>query len=250
MERANFLEEILARRREQVAQDRVGYDFATLRARALAARSGKAGRFRAALVAGEGAKIIGEFKRASPSLGSIRDDADVAETVARYERAGVAAISVLTEPHYFRGSMSDLAQARAATALPILRKDFVVDEFQILEAAAAGADAVLLIVAALRDDELLRLRTLAEDGLGLDALVEVHDAEELRRANDCGASLLGVNNRDLRTFATSLETSLQLAPLAPAKAVLVSESGISTPEDIERLADCGYRGFLIGEALM
>jgi indole-3-glycerol phosphate synthase len=194
--------------------------------------------------------IIGEFKRASPSLGEIRRDAGPAQMIALYEAGGVCAISVLTEPQFFNGSLDDLREARATTQLPILRKDFIVDEIQIVEAAAAGADAVLLIVAALTDAELLRFRNLAEHELGMDALIEVHNAEEMQRAAGCGANLIGVNNRDLRTFITSLDTSVELAALAPAEAVLVSESGISSRADIARLRDCGYRGFLIGESLL
>jgi indole-3-glycerol phosphate synthase len=169
---------------------------------------------------------------------------------ALYEVAGVCAISILTEPDFFDGSLDDLRQARAATKLPILRKDFIVDEYQIDEAAAARADAILLIVAALPDFELSRLRKHAEDELGLDALVEVHTTEDMKRATQAGAKLIGVNNRDLRTFTTSLETSAELAALAPVDATLVSESGISSPAQIKQLVRCGYNGFLIGESLM
>ena len=207
-------------------------------------------RFREALRGRDGTAIIAEFKRASPSLGEIRGDADPRQMIALYESGGAAAISVLTEPEFFKGSLDDLMAARATTRLPILRKDFIVDEIQIIEAAAAGADAILLIVAALSDEELSRFRTLAEEELGLDALVEVHDATEMQRAIQCGATLIGVNNRNLRTFATSLETSVELAALAPPGATLVSESGISSRADIERLQQCDYRGFLIGESLM
>lgn len=239
----NFLEEIVQRRREQVAKARK----APARRDEVAARPH---RLREALAESGGSHIIGEFKRASPSRGMIRENAQPAATVMLYERAGVCAVSILTEPDYFRGSLDDLREARAATRLPILQKDFIVDEFQIREAAHAGADAILLIVAALSDAELARFRTLAEDALGLDALVEVHTAEEMRRATDCGANLIGVNNRDLRTFTISLETSLRLAEFAPAGTTLVSESGLSSRADIERLTQCGYRGFLIGESLM
>lgn len=207
-------------------------------------------RFQEALGESDDIAIIAEFKRASPSLGEIRGDAAPGQMIALYEAGGAAAISVLTEPAFFKGSLDDLKAARASTRLPILRKDFIVDKIQIVEAAAAGADAILLIVAALSDEELFRFRVLAEDELGLDALVEVHDAPEMRRAIACGATLIGVNNRNLRTFVTSLETSVELAPLAPPGATLVSESGISSRADIERLQECGYRGFLIGEALM
>ncbi len=247
----NFLQEIIARRREQVAADRAGNDAEALRERALEIRAGKPRlRLRETLRSDEGVRIISEFKRASPSLGFIRREACVEEVIPLYESGGAAAISILTEPEYFHGSLDDLRAARQATALPILRKDFIVDEFQIDEAAEAGADAVLLIVAALTDEELMRLRQHAEDDLGLDALIEVHNAEEFVRAVRTEAGLIGVNNRDLRTLQTSLETSVNLAASAPNDVTLVSESGISTAEEIERLRACGYHGFLIGEALM
>ncbi len=242
----NFLAEILERRRAHVDNAIAADPVEALRSRAGKARR----RFSSALTNGGGIKVIGEFKRASPSLGVIRADADPTAIAAIYEQAGVSAISVLTEPDFFRGSLDDLRAVRAATDLPILRKDFVVAESQIDEAALAGADAVLLIVAALSDAELRRLRERAEDELGLDALVEVHAADEMERAAACGASLIGVNNRDLRTFVTSLETSVTLSALAPAGATLISESGISRSDDIARLTSCGYRGFLIGESLM
>ncbi len=247
MSRRDFLEEIVARRRENVAEQRAASGFSKSRAKIDRARHPH--RLRTALQQNSRVNIIGEFKRASPSLGVIRADADPAETAARYEQAGLCALSILTEPNYFRGSMDDLRQARGASELPILRKDFIVDELQIYEAAAA-ADAVLLIVAVLSDRELLEFRSCAEDDLGLDALVEVHTADEMRRATDCGARLIGVNNRDLHTFVTSIQTSLQLAELAPANATLVSESGISSGEQIRQLRGCGYRGVLLGESLM
>ncbi len=240
-----FLDRILASRRADVAK---ATDAAEVR---LAAenRARPAHLLRHALAQNR-IHIIAEFKRASPSLGPIRLDADLAQIVRAYDAAGVSAISVLTEPAFFRGSLDDLREARATTARPILRKDFTVSEYQIDEAAAAGADVVLLIVAALSDQELLRFRIRAEDELGLDALVEVHTAEEMKRAADAGATIVGVNNRDLRTFQTSLETSEKLAALAPGGATLISESGIATAADIVRLRRCGYRGFLIGESLM
>ncbi|CAN5436967.1 indole-3-glycerol phosphate synthase TrpC [soil metagenome] len=247
----NFLDKILARRRQQVVKDRAGSDEQMMLERAISVRAQTMRKgLRARLQESDDVSIIGEFKRASPSLGSINPDARPAETATLYERAGARAISVLTEPEFFQGSLDDLREIRAVSELPILRKDFIVDRFQIAEAAMAGADAILLIVAALSDGELLNLREFAETRIGLDALVEVHSAEEMKRAIDCDARLIGVNNRDLRTFETSLETSLDLAALAPNDAVLVSESGISSREDIQGLRDCGYRGFLIGESLL
>lgn len=246
----NFLDKIVAARRAQVESDRAGRDEADLRDRAALLRSGQATqRLRDALRGGDDIAIIAEFKRASPSLGEIRAKGDPAQMIDLYEAGGAAAISVLTEPQFFKGSLDDLRVARAITRLPILRKDFMVDEIQIVEAAAAGADAILLIVAALTDEELSCFRILAED-LGLDALVEVHNAAEMKRAEESGARLIGVNNRNLRTFETSLETSVELAAIAPPDATLVSESGISTRADVERVERCGYHGLLIGESLM
>jgi len=159
-------------------------------------------------------------------------------------------MSVLTEEDYFAGSLDDLRAVKSTVELPVLRKDFIVDEYQVYESAAAGADAILLIVAALDDESLLQLRRLAEDELHMDALVEVHTSDEMRRAAACGAKLIGVNNRDLRTFEVSLETSLSLAREAPPNAVLISESGLNSAADLQRLYEAGYRGFLIGETLM
>ena len=194
--------------------------------------------------------IIAEFKRRSPSKGEIRRDADPAHIARAYESAGAAAVSVLTEEDYFDGSLDDLRAIRQAISLPVLRKDFIFEEYQVYESAAAGADALLLIVAALNAQTLVRLRRITEDELGMDALVEVHTREEMERASDSGAHLIGVNNRDLGTFAVSLETSAHLAPIADDSAVLISESGFESAEDIHRLRDLGYRGFLIGETLM
>lgn len=197
-----------------------------------------------------GLNVIAEFKRRSPSKGIIREGAK-SETVARgYESAGAAAVSVLTEEDYFDGSLQDLSAVRSAISLPVLRKDFIVDEYQVYESAAAGADALLLIVAALDDQTLTRLRQLAEDELGMDALVEVHTIEEMQRAIASGARLIGVNNRNLKTFEVSLETSVELAREAPENTLLVSESGLNSKDDLHRLHELGYRGFLIGESLM
>jgi len=198
----------------------------------------------------DGINVIAEFKRRSPSKGAIRADANLIEVVKSYEAGGAVAISVLTEEDYFSGSLDDLRQVKTAIDLPVLRKDFVFDEYQVYESAAAGADAILLIVAALDEDALMSLRRLAEDELGMDALIEVHTSDEMKRAVSCGAKIIGVNNRDLRTFAMSLETSLSLAREAPADALLISESGLHNPDDLRRLRTAGYHGFLIGETLM
>ncbi len=197
-----------------------------------------------------GTSVIAEFKRRSPSKGMIRPGADPATVARWYEAGGAAAISVLTEQDFFDGSLADLQAIRETASLPLLRKDFIFDEYQIYETAIAGADAILLIAAALDDESLRRLRMLAEEQLGLDALVEVHTREEMRRAVNCGAKLIGVNNRDLTTFAVSLDTSIELAHEAPPDCALVSESGLENACDLYRLGQLGYKGFLIGESLM
>jgi indole-3-glycerol phosphate synthase len=180
----------------------------------------------------------------------IRADANLSQIVESYEAGGAVGISVLTEEDYFDGSLDDLKTVKTIVDLPVLRKDFVFDEYQVYESAAAGADAILLIVAALDDETLSRLRRVAEDQLGMDALVEVHTSEEMKRAVASGATLIGVNNRDLRTFEVSLQTSLSLAHEAPSDALLISESGLRAPDDLRRLREAGYHGFLIGETLM
>jgi len=180
----------------------------------------------------------------------IREGANPSDVARAYQAGGAVAMSVLTEEDYFAGSLDDLKEVKSTVKLPVLRKDFIVDEYQVYESAAAGADAILLIVAALDDESLLQLRRLAEDELHMDALVEVHTSDEMRRAAACGAKLIGVNNRDLRTFAVSLETSLSLAREAPPEALLISESGLNNAADLQRLYEAGYRGFLIGETLM
>ena len=206
-------------------------------------------RFRQALLT-DAINIIAEFKRRSPSKGTIRGDADLNRIVEAYQAAGAAAISVLTEEDYFSGSLDDMRAVKRSVDLPVLRKDFMIDDYQVYESAAAGADAVLLIVAALDDNTLIRLRRLIEDELGMDALIEVHTSEEMRRAIECGANLIGVNNRNLHTFEVSIETSLSLAKEAPPGALLISESGLNNSTDLARLHDAGYHGFLIGESLM
>jgi indole-3-glycerol phosphate synthase len=195
-------------------------------------------------------KIIAEFKRRSPSLGIIRDDLSVDEVARRCERGGACAISVLTDEEFFGGSIADLRLARSSTNLPLLRKDFIIDPIQIYEAAIAGADAVLLIVAALDDASLKELRALAEDELGLDALVEVHGSAELNRALNADAKIIGVNNRNLRTFRISLDTSERLIAEAPRDRIMISESGLQSAKSLRHLQALGFRGFLIGEALM
>jgi indole-3-glycerol phosphate synthase len=199
--------------------------------------------------AANGPAVIAELKKASPSKGLIRPDFDPAVLAAAVARGGAAALSVLTEEHYFQGSLRNLEVASQSCDLPCLRKDFTVDEFQLLEARAHRADAILLIAAALTDLELRQLTAQAH-ALELDVLCEVHTAEELDRVLDLNCDAVGVNNRDLRTFAVGLEVSLDLAARLPAGAVHVSESGIDTAEDINRLRTAGFQAFLIGESLM
>ncbi len=247
-----FLSEIVARKRRIVAKLRASSTVGALHARAVKIRKNAAPhRLREALDATSPAlKIIAEFKRTSPSVGIIRGDLSPADVARHYERGGACAISVLTDEEYFGGSIDDLSAVRSSTHLPVLRKDFIVDPIQIYEAAIAGADAILLIVAALDDDSLGELRKVAEDELGLDALIEVHTSDELRRALNVGAKIVGVNNRDLQTFQVSLSTSERLIAEAPRDRLMLSESGLRDPEQLRHLHALGFRGFLIGEALM
>ena len=196
-----------------------------------------------------GIAIIAELKKASPSRGLIRGNFDPALLARELEQAGAAALSVLTDEEFFQGSLENLRSASSGTGLPCLRKDFIVDEFQILEARANCADAVLLIVAALENAELKALAAKAGE-YGLDVLCEVHDAEELQRAVDAGCGIIGVNNRDLKTFKVDLKAALGLAEKIPPDALAVAESGIESGADIARLRAAGYRAFLIGETLM
>lgn len=243
----DFLSEIISVKRQRVEAAKVRLPIERLR-ELVQLRSGSR-RLTEALRDQRRPNIIAEFKRRSPSKGSIDPAADPAATAQIYESAGAAAISVLTEEDYFDGSLEDLRRISEVTGLPILRKDFILDDYQIYESAYAGADALLLIVAALDDETLSRLRAIAEDELGIDALVEVHTKLELDRAVASGARLIGVNNRNLHTFEVSVATSHLLARAAPKNAILVSESGL-TPEEVAKLRRAGYRGFLVGETLM
>ncbi len=248
----NFLSEIVMRKREVVAKYRASSSVNAVHARACEVRTNAAKhRLRQVLDAPSPAlKIIAEFKRASPSVGIIRGDLSAANIARDYQRGGACAISVLTDEEHFGGSIDDLRAVRSSTHLPVLRKDFMIDAIQIYEAAIAGADAILLIVAALDDDSLGGLRKVAEDELGLDALIEVHTSDELRRAVDTGAKIIGVNNRDLETFKVSLTTSERLISEAPQDSVMISESGLHDPEQLRHLQALGFCGFLIGEGLM
>jgi len=193
--------------------------------------------------------VIAECKRRSPSRGVLRAAYDPVSIAAGYERAGAAAISVLTEPGFFDGSLEHLAAVRQAVRIPLLRKDFIVDEYQLLEARAAGADAILLIVAALDDRTLVSLSREAHQ-LGLASLVEVHSADECRRAVDAGAGIIGVNNRNLRTLQVELDASREVARLLPTSVIGISESGLKTPSDLQAMKSLGYRAFLMGERFM
>jgi len=247
----DFLTDIVEKKRVRLQAIRGQTSIAEMRVRAIDARlQTKLHRLLEALANDASVNIIAEIKRASPSRGTIRADVDPAALARAYQHGGAVAISILTEEEYFQGSLDDLRVVRQAVPLPLLRKDFIVDEFQIYEAAAAGADAILLIVAALDDEAVRRLRSIAEDELGMDALVEVHTQEEMQRACDCGATLIGVNNRDLRTLQVSLGTSAHLIQYAPEDVICVSESGLASGDDLRHLRELGYKGFLIGEMLM
>src|SRR5438093_541606 len=248
----NVLSEIIDRKRQVVARlraDRASQDF---RQCALEIRkNAPPHRLLQALESdSRRLNIIAEFKRRSPSAGIISSDLSPTEVACCYERGGACAISVLTDEEYFGGSIADLSVVRVSTGLPILRKDFIIDPVQIYEAAVAGADAVLLIAGALDDTALAKLRAIAEDELALDALTEVHTSEELRRALNAGAKMIGVNNRNLQTFQVSLETSERLIAEAPRDRIMISESGLKSAKSLRHLQALGFRGFLIGEALM
>jgi indole-3-glycerol phosphate synthase len=245
----DILQRIIETKRARVAEAKLETPLPQMTAQARTLRAmATAGRFAQALST-PGVNIIAEIKRASPSKGVIRNNVDPIALAKLYEAGGAAAISVLTEADYFQGSLQDLRMVRDAVSPPLLRKDFIFDEYQIYESAAAGADAILLIVAALDDTALCRFQELAHD-LGMSALVEVHTRAEMERAVAIKARLIGVNNRDLHTFNVSLETSVSLASMASPAVILVSESGIECRADIDRLRNRGYQGFLIGETLM
>ncbi len=243
----SVLDTILARTRERVEQERRRRPLEDLRAVARDAPPVRP--FATALSRPGRVNVIAEHKRRSPSRGAIREDLEPADVARRYEQAGAAALSFLTDEPFFGGRLSHLVEARAATGLPVLRKDFVVDRWQVWEARAAGADAGLLIVAALTDGELGGLLATAAEA-GLEALVEVHDAPELARARAAGAQVVGVNNRDLKTLAVSLQTSLALAPAIPEQVVAVAESGLRRGNDLRALRAAGFDAFLVGEHLM
>lgn len=247
---ADILRRILATKRAEVEAARASVPLAEIerRARAAAAPRDFASALRAKVSAGKPA-VIAEIKRASPSKGLLRDPFDPAEIARSYAAAGAACLSVLTDREYFQGAPEHLAAARGACVLPVLRKDFVVEPYQVYEARALGADCILLIAAALAAGDMRGLEQLAQ-GLGMAVLVEVHDAVELEAALTLSTPLLGINNRNLRSFETRLETTLELLPRVPAGRLVITESGIRAPGDVERMRAAGVGAFLVGEAFM
>ena len=242
------LESIVSATRERLSGTRRSMDLRALE-RAADAHSPRGFREHLQRAAQEGLAIIAELKKASPSKGLIRADFRPSELAPELERAGATALSVLTDEEFFQGSLNYLREASRVTSLPCLRKDFIIDEFQILEARANNADAILLIVAALEQKELVALAGAAQRN-GLDVLCEAHDERELQRALDAGCDLIGINSRNLRTFEVDLETPLQLVEQMPATCVRVAESGIHNGADLARLRSVGFDAFLIGESLM
>jgi indole-3-glycerol phosphate synthase len=248
--RADILERILARKREEVEAARLAVPLARMQERAAAAPPPRdfEGALRARIAARRPA-VIAEVKKASPSKGLLRADFDPAAIARSYEAGGAACLSVLTDRDFFQGSPEHLAQARAACSLPVLRKDFISEPYQVYEARAMGADCILLIAAALARQDMIGLEASARS-LGMAVLVEVHDAAELEMALALQTPLLGINNRDLRTFVTRIETTLDLLPQIPEGKIVVTESGITGREEVSRLMARGVPAFLIGEAFM
>jgi len=247
---SNILNRIIARKREEIAARQRATPLGELNARIreAAPTRGFAAALQARIAQGDPA-VIAEVKKASPSKGVIRADFDPTAIAQTYAANGAACLSVLTDVDFFQGADAHLQQARAACPLPVLRKDFTVDPYQVLEARALGADCILLIAAVLSDNQLAELAGLAAD-VGLDVLIEVHDSEELERALPIDAPLIGINNRDLRTFETRLDTTLDLRSQVPGERLLVTESGIHSAEDIARLRAAGINAFLVGEAFL
>jgi indole-3-glycerol phosphate synthase len=247
----NILSKIIEAKKTRLMAAKALKPFAAVRDEALEVRRhAEKNKFAKSVGQPNSVNIIAEIKRRSPSKGQLKFDASAGAMARHYEEGGAVAISVLTEEDYFDGSLKDLESVKSISELPVLRKDFIFDDYQVYESAACGADALLLIVAALDDESLLRLRRITEEEMGMDALIEVHNAAEMERASKAGAKVIGVNNRNLSTFEVSLDVSSQLASLAPEGALLISESGIGSPKDVLGLYQLGYRGFLIGETFM
>ena len=249
-DKSDILETILARKAEEVAERRARVPLEALQARLAEAPPvrGFADALRAAIAAGDPA-VIAEVKKASPSKGVIRPDFHPADIAVSYEFGGASCLSVLTDVDFFQGDDAYLQQARGACTLPVLRKDFVIDAYQVYEARVLGADCILLIVAALEDRQLAELSDLAMQ-LGMDVLVEVHDIDELERAIQVPVPLIGINNRNLRTFEVSLQTTLDMRQAVPRDRLLVTESGILGPDDVALMRGNGINAFLVGEAFM
>jgi indole-3-glycerol phosphate synthase len=245
----SILKRILATKAEEVAASRRRHDLATISAMAQNQPPARSFANRVIELAASGPAVIAEVKKASPSAGVIRADFRPADIAASYEKAGAACLSVLTDEHYFQGCDDDLVQARQACSLPVLRKDFMLDPWQIHESRAIGADCILLIVAALHRGQLQELDGLARE-IGLDVLIEVHDETELDDALSTQSRLVGVNNRNLHTFSTDLATSENLRSIMPVDRTMVTESGIHTVEDVRRMQSVDINGFLVGEAFM
>lgn len=247
---ADILQRILAVKAQEIgaAQSRVPLAEMQVAARAAAPARDFTGALRAKIAAGKPA-VIAEVKKASPSKGVLREPFDPAAIAATYERHGAACLSVLTDSQFFQGKLDDLKAARGACRLPVLRKDFMVDPYQVYEARAAGADCILLIVAALEAGRMLELETVARE-LGMAVLVEVHDGAELGAALKLETPLIGVNNRNLRTFETTLDTTLGLLQKIPSERLVITESGILKPQDVEKMRAHDVQGFLVGEAFM
>lgn len=246
----DILQKIVARKREEIAECRTKTPMVALQ-KALQGASAPRG-FVTALqnkITDNQPAVIAEIKKASPSKGVMRPDFRPAEIAASYAKAGAACLSVLTDVDFFQGSDEYLQQARNACTLPVIRKDFIIDPYQVYEARAIGADCILLIVACLDDQQLTALNTLAHE-LGMDVLVEVHDEAELHRALQLPNKLIGINNRNLRSFETSLDTTLNMLNQIPADRIVVTESGIHTPEHVARMREHGVHAFLVGEAFM
>lgn len=243
-----ILDEIADRTRQRVRKCKEHRPFKQVKREAAAVAADTGYPFEKAMLQ-DGLSFICEVKKASPSKGIIAEDFPYVEIAKDYERGGASAVSVLTEPYYFQGSDAYFREIRQAVALPMLRKDFVVDEYMIYEAKAMGADAVLLICAILDDEQLAAYYRLA-DGLGMTALVETHDLDEINRALTIGARVIGVNNRDLRDFSVDLEHSIRYRSQVPKDVIFLSESGIRTKEDLSRLAENQVDGVLVGESLM
>ncbi len=246
----DILKKIIARKREEIAAGLRSVSLAEMAERAKSAEPcrGFVQAMRARIDAG-GAAVIAEIKKASPSKGVIREDFRPAEIAASYERGGAACLSVLTDRDFFQGGNEYLQQARAACALPVIRKDFIIDDYQVYEARAIGADCILLIAACLDDAQMAGLAERAT-ALGMDVLVEVHDAGELRRVLPLGLPLVGINNRNLRSFEVSLQTTLDLLPQIPDDRIVVTESAIHTADDVSLMREHGVDAFLVGEAFM